>query len=492
VRSLSLTDVGGEVDTGDASERMTMKPRKPLPTGRYQPPGSRRPPPPGAPRRGYGAPPAPAHGKIKQIRRPLTTDVLRKLETDPAFQVMTGDQQWIDPFSGQAVPATQGRLESARAFLQETGVWRDREPLPRVQLEVIRWRFDLMRLLPVEPRLRIFGRDGRWLNPFNGELVADIVREEGKITSHTITAMARVLSTCEEAAGGRLLDSMTLSSRIQSLGIAGRSDSQAGGTLSVDMAKARNVQQNMLVDLPAIEGFELAVHFSPQAGVSGDFYEVITLKNGHVMFVIGDVSGHGMQAALVVATALKTLRFLARTTSNMGNLLIQFNDEIRPDLLPGQFITLFAAELDPVTGSLSCIRAGHHAALLVRLDGDTVLSKVGSQGMAIGLAAGPIFAGSMHTELIHLQPGDVLVQYTDGLTEAMNPQSEEYGEVRLYGAIFAHIDDPLQKMVDEIAQELGRFVNGPLEDDLTIFALAMLPGPEEGSSGEWDQLDPKA
>ncbi len=93
----------------------------------------------------------------------------------------------------------------------------------------------------------------------------------------------------------------------------------------------------------------------------------------------------------------------------------------------------------------------------------------------------------MHTELIHLQPGDVLVQYTDGLTEAMSPQSEEYGEVRLYGAIFAHIDDPLQKMVDEIAQDLGRFVNGPLEDDLTIFALAMLPGPEEGSSGEWDQ-----
>lgn len=470
---------------------MTMKPRKPLPPGRYAPPVSRRTQPAVAPRRGYGTPPAPAQAKLKQIRRPLTTDVLRKLEVDPAFQVMTGDQQWIDPYSGQAVPATQGRLETARAHLQETGAWRDREPLPRTQLEVIRWRFDLMRLLPVEPRLRIFGRDGRWLNPFNGELVAEIVREDGKITSHTITAMAKALSICDEAAGGRLLDSMTLSNRIQSLGIAGRSDPQSGG-LSVDMAKARNVQQHMLVDLPAIDGYELAVHFTPQAGVSGDFYEVITLKNGHVMFVIGDVSGHGMQAALVVATALKTLRFLARTTSNMGNLLIQFNDEIRPDLLPGQFITLFAAELDPVTGSLSCIRAGHHAALLIRLDGDTVLSKVGSQGMAIGLAAGPIFAGSMHTELIHLQPGDVLVQYTDGLTEAMSAQTEEFGEVRLYRALFEHIDKPLQQMVDDIAGEVTRHVNGALDDDLTIFALSMLPVPDEGSSGEWDQMEQKA
>jgi serine phosphatase RsbU (regulator of sigma subunit) len=420
----------------------------------------------------------------------LTTDVLRRLEVDPAFQVMTGDQQWIDPYSGQAIPATQGRMETARAHLHETGVWRDREPLPRTQLEVIRWRFDLMRLLPVEPRLRIFGRDGRWLNPFNGELVADIVREDGKITSHTITAMAKALSICDEAAGGRLLDSMTLSNRIQSVGNAGRSDTQAGG-LSVDMAKARNVQQNMLVDLPSIEGYELAVHFTPQAGVSGDFYEVITLKNGHVMFVIGDVSGHGMQAALVVATALKTLRFLARTTSNMGNLLIQFNDEIRPDLLPGQFITLFAAELDPITGSLSCIRAGHHAALLIRLDGDQVLSKVGSQGMAIGLAAGPIFAGSMHTELIHLQPGDVLVQYTDGLTEAMNTQTEEFGEVRLYGTLFDKIDAPLQELVDYIASEVTKHVNGPLDDDLTIFALAMLQVPDESSSGEWEQMEQK-
>jgi serine phosphatase RsbU (regulator of sigma subunit) len=465
-----------------------------LPGQRYGQQAGRR----GLPAAGATGHRRPPHGhpqQLKSVRRPLPPDLLRQIDTDPLFQVMTGDQQWIDPFSGQAVPAPQGRAEAARAHFTETGSWRDREPMPRQQLEIIRWRIDLMRLLPVEPRLRIFGKDGRWLNPFNGELVADIVREEGKITSHTITAMARVLCGCPEALSGRLLDSQTLSNKIQALGI-GRSESPAAAspnTLSSDMAKARNVQQNMLADLPTVEGYEFAVHFKPHSGVSGDFYEVITLKNGRLLFVIGDVSGHGMQAALVVATALKTLRFLARNTSNSVNLLVQFNDEIRPDLLPGQFITLFAAELDPVSGSLSCIRAGHHAAILVSPDSDTIMRKVGKTGMAIGLAAGPIFAGSVQAEMVHLQPGDLLVQYTDGLTEAMDSESVEFGELRFYASMLNHLDKGAQGTVDAIADDVIAHVKGQLDDDLTIFAISMSPKPEDmTSSGEWEQMEPKA
>jgi len=258
------------------------------------------------------------------------------------------------------------------------------------------------------------------------------------------------------------------------------------------MAKARNVQQNMLADLPVVDGYDIAVHFKPHSGVSGDFYEVITMKNGHIMFVIGDVSGHGMQAALVVATALKTLRFLARQTTNMCNLLIQFNDEIRSDLLPGQFITIFTAELDPVSGSLSCVRAGHHSGLLLSANGDTVLLKVGKTGMAIGLAAGPIFAGSVHVDIVHMQPGDVLMQYTDGLTEAMDSDGNEFGELQLYASLFGHADLSAQDLVDAIAADVVSHVQGQLDDDLTIFALSMLPRVEDmGGSGEWDGMDSK-
>jgi phosphoserine phosphatase RsbU/P len=256
------------------------------------------------------------------------------------------------------------------------------------------------------------------------------------------------------------------------------------------MEKARNVQQNMLVDLPAIDGFELAVHFSPQAGVSGDFYDVLNLRSERVLFVVGDVSGHGMQAALVVATALKTLRFLARSASNLLGLLTMFNDEIRPDLLPGQFITLFAAELDPTSGNLTCIRAGHHAAVLANVDGEVMLRKVGRQGMAIGLAPGQLFAGSMHAEVVRLQPGDVLVQYTDGLTEASNDKNVEFGDARLYASIFNHLDGSLQELVDKIAGDVIKHVHGKMDDDLTIFAVAMMPEPEDpGGSGAWEGLE---
>jgi serine phosphatase RsbU (regulator of sigma subunit) len=483
-----------------------FQPRKPAPGSRYQPQGyqgqaGRR----GLPahnQTGSGRRQTSGHAQMKPIRRPLPPELLKRIDTDPLFAVMTGDQQWINPFTGEPVnAATNGRAETARAHLVENTSWRDKEVLPRMQLEVVRWRIDLMRLLPVEPRLRIFGRDGRWLNPFTGDLVSDIVREEGKITAHTITAMARVLCSCPEAMSGRLLDSQTLSAKIQQLGIGTGSNPATGqaretpgsSALSADMVKARSVQQNMLADLPTVEGYEFGVHFTPHSGVSGDFYEVITLKSGRLMFVIGDVSGHGMQAALVVATALKTLRFLARNTSNVGTLLVQFNDEIRPDLLPGQFITLFVAELDPVTGSLSCIRAGHHAGVMVSADGDVVVRKVGRQGMAIGLAAGPIFAGSMHAEVVHLQPGDVLMQYTDGLTEGMNADSVEYGETRLYASLFTHIGESTQGMVDGMAKDLLAHVGGQLDDDLTIFAISMLPKAEDmASSGEWDQMEPPA
>ena len=174
--------------------QVPLKPRKPVPGGRYHQPGRRNPPPITATgQRRVSVP------QNKPVKRPLPPELLRRIDIDPLFQIMTGDQQWIDPFSGQALPATQGRQEVARQHLVESGSWRDREAMPRTQLDIIRWRIDLMRLLPVEPRLRIFGRDGRWLNPFNGEMVGDIVREDGKITAHTITAMAGVLCHCSEA-----------------------------------------------------------------------------------------------------------------------------------------------------------------------------------------------------------------------------------------------------------------------------------------------------
>lgn len=409
---------------------------------------------------------------------------------------MTADhQQWIDPYTGTPVPASLGRIQAAREYLTESGVWKEGECLSRQALEVVKWRLDLMRLLPIEPRLRIFGRDGiGWLNPFTGELVSGIAREEGKITGRSVLAMAQHLSTCPQAVNGRPLDGPALLARMQVLGIAPQQATPASALatqtptsnteLTDDMAKAKSVQQHMLADLPEIPGFELAVHYAGHSGVSGDFYEVIRLHDGRILILLGDVSGHGMQAALVVATALKTLRFLARQANDLGLLLTQFNDEIRTDLLPGQFITMFAALLDPASRRLRCIRAGHHHALIANLTATTILRRIGQSGIAIGLVPGAVFSNSLREEIIELQPGDVLFQYTDGLTEAADAEGNEYGEGRMCGALLAGFEMPLQDLLDNMAKSVLTFVGGTLADDLTLLSLAVLSPDEEPGDGD--------
>src|SRR4051812_22974124 len=140
--------------------------------------------------------------------RELPPEILRRVDADPSFQVMTLDLQiWIDPYTGKAVPASLGRAQAAREYLLDNDkLWKTQEPLPLARLEYERWRLDLIRLLPLEPRLRMFGRDGGWLNPYNGEFISSITRDEGKITLHTVSLMAEALCLTPAARGGRLLE----------------------------------------------------------------------------------------------------------------------------------------------------------------------------------------------------------------------------------------------------------------------------------------------
>jgi serine phosphatase RsbU (regulator of sigma subunit) len=423
---------------------------------------------------------------VAQQARTLPPELAHRIEVDPLFQVMTLDHQhWIDPYTGRAVPASLGRVRAAHEYLLENDLWREHEPLPMSRLDYERWRHDLVKLIPLEPRLRLFDRDGAWLNPYTGEFVHGVTRDEGKLTAHTVAAMARNLCASPAARGGRLLEAQFLVNKARTR--QDRPDttsyfSRQPKAYDEAMEKAKSVQQNMLSSLPFVEGFQFAVHYTPHHGVSGDFYEVLTLPDDRVLLVVGDVSGHGMQAALVVATALKTLRFIARQTSDLVNLVTQFNAEIRADLLPGQFITLFAGALDPITGRFSCVRAGHHASLIANMRSDVVLRRIGRIGMAVGLASGQTFSATLREEVVQLEPGDVLVQYTDGVTEALSPSDDEYGEARLYASVLDHMTLPPQQLVDGIAHAVARHANGSVGDDLTILAV-VVGGPRQDSDG---------
>jgi serine phosphatase RsbU (regulator of sigma subunit) len=423
---------------------------------------------------------------VKAAPRPLPPDLLRRIENDPLFMVVTLDgTQWIDPFSGEPVPVgPQGRASAARVHLAESGGWRNGNALPLGQLETERWRLDLTRLLPTEPRLRIFLKDNRgWINPFSGEVVQGVERPDGKLTPRTLWQMSQKLAVCPHARAGRMFDMQELLNRGRAYGAAQAAQEPTPPTpraehqaLSEDMAQAQSVQQHMLSEMPKPPGYELAVHLSPHAGVAGDFYEVTTLRDGRIFIALGDVSGHGMQAALVVATALKTIRFVARSTSDLTELVCRFNDEIKPDLMPGQFITLFAAVLDPDNRVFSCLRAGHQPAVLVNLARDDVMRRLGRRGMAIGLATGAVFAQSLHQVSMQLEAGDIIVQSTDGALEAMNGEDVQFGESRYLASVLSRYESSAQELVDGVAEDVRAYVEERgVGDDLTVLALAVLP-----------------
>ena len=434
---------------------------------------------------------------------PVLPDVLmRRIDADPSFQVMTVDGlHWIEPFTAQLIPAGIGRAAAAREWLAgHPDRWRDREPLPHGELELVRVQHDLARRVEAgnpfyDPRFCLFANADLglgWLNPCTGEFVASVQRQDGRITPRTLNAMARVLVADPDFRAGRMHDLNGLRVKAQAIVAQMRGTGRftaaampqtptpAGGASVLppaqddDLTRARQVQDQLLPDLPALDGYDIGVHFTPHHGVSGDFYEALTLRDGRVLLAVGDVSGHGMQAALVVASALKTLRLLARDCGELARLIAAFNDEIKPDLPPGEFLTLVVALLSPDTREVEVMRAGHHAPLLANIARPQILRRCGGSGMAIGLAMGESFARTLRTERLTLEPGDTLVLYTDGLAEADHPELGQFGEHRVCGKLLEHIESGAQEIADAMAEAGSRHASGQSADDVTVLVLSSL------------------
>lgn len=413
--------------------------------------------------------------------RPLTGDLLERIERDPAFNVVTADRQrWICPYDGRAVQIVMGRVRTAREHLVETGLWLRGEPLPLVRIEYFRWMFELPSLLRGEPRMRMFSASG-WLNPFNGETITALARPaSGTIGLEFMERMARHLAGCPEARDGRMMTTDQLGAKLSTSG----AHRVVASNAAQDMARAREVQQRQLRRPVEIPGFEIGLHFAPRSEVSGDFYDQIAMPDGRQLLVLGDVSGHGMQAALVVASAVKTLRLLAREGGDLVALLGRLNTELRTDLVPGQFITLSALLLDPDAAVATLALAGHHPALLVNPAESVVARRVGRCGIALGLVPSEVFMKSLQIEALDLRSGDVLVQYSDGCSEAKDRQDREFGTGRLFAQAIVLAKDSAQTLADSTAQEVRRWAAGTLDDDLTLLVLRLLPDAEEPAQAD--------
>ena len=260
-------------------------------------------------------------------------------------------------------------------------------------------------------------------------------------------------------------------------------ETQARERLEQELRVARVVQQTLLPkELPELDGWQVAAYWQPAQAVSGDFYDFIALPDGNLGVVEADVTGKGVPAALVMAATRGILRVAAeQDPASPGKVLAHVNDLLCPDLPPSMFVTCLYGVLNPATGRFVFANAGHN--LPTKRTADAVV-ELRATGMPLGLL--PEMTYDEHEAM--LEPGEIILIYSDGLVEAHNPQGEMFSFPRLRtlaGGLGSGAD-----LIEQLRGALADFV-GPgweQEDDVTFVTLERtsppLPRRERGPGGE--------
>ncbi|HET7758149.1 MAG TPA: SpoIIE family protein phosphatase [Steroidobacteraceae bacterium] len=244
---------------------------------------------------------------------------------------------------------------------------------------------------------------------------------------------------------------------------------QAQAQLKAELEVARALQLAILPSaFPVRAGCDGAARMIPATTMGGDFYDFIELPAGQVGLVTADVSGHGVPAAFFMAVARTYLRDLALQHETPGGCLAHANEALCTQNPLALFVTVFYCMLDPATGLLRYANGGHNPPYVRRNDG-AVEALNGAAGPALGVLPGVGFPDHR----LQLRPGDRLVLYTDGVTEAFNPANEAYGAERLIAEVRAAGDGAAAVLVERICRSITTFSAGaPQADDITLTVLA--------------------
>ncbi|RKZ14237.1 hypothetical protein DRQ50_09265, partial [bacterium] len=198
-----------------------------------------------------------------------------------------------------------------------------------------------------------------------------------------------------------------------------------------ELATAGSILDHILPsDLPTVEGYDLQAHLEPCLELGGDLYDARMMDDGRLAFLLGDVVGKGLGAALLVSQILSLSRFMLGEQWEPAPLIERLNREIFLSTDHVRFATAFMGYLEPDTGRVTCVNAGHNQPVLVRADGTVQQCATG------GLPVGVIAESEYPTASVNLEPGDTLALFSDGIPETANDQDDEYGEER-FGALVA-------------------------------------------------------
>jgi len=240
--------------------------------------------------------------------------------------------------------------------------------------------------------------------------------------------------------------------------------------LAAEINLAAEVQQSILPrSIPTVPGFEFAARMYPARIVAGDYYGFIELANGEVAVVIGDVSGKGVAAGLLMPSIEVTLRMDAPRFPGTNDLLHAFNNVVHQVTGGHRFISLFYGKLCARSRSLEYTNAGHNPPLLVRAGADP--SRLDQGGPVLGILPDSEY----RRDVVTLCQGDILVLYTDGVVEAESSTGEEYSEKRLATIVSSHPHESAEELVESIYSSVTQFRGTtPQADDMTLLVLKVL------------------
>jgi sigma-B regulation protein RsbU (phosphoserine phosphatase) len=244
-----------------------------------------------------------------------------------------------------------------------------------------------------------------------------------------------------------------------------------------DLERALEIQRALLPkEIAQVPGFEVVAAWEPARVVGGDYYDVIRLSDGKIAICIADVVGKGISAALLMANVQATVRAYAAQPASASWLCRRVNEVLSSNIAADKFVTLFYGILDSRARTLQYSNAGHLPPLLVRSNGSS--EKLSEGGAVLGVFP----EGDYADALVHLRPGDRLLLFTDGITEAADLNSEEYGEVGLLRAAQAAVALSPTDLKAHLLTDVNRFCNSHLHDDVTLLLVCAQESPSDRSA----------
>jgi sigma-B regulation protein RsbU (phosphoserine phosphatase) len=281
-----------------------------------------------------------------------------------------------------------------------------------------------------------------------GIVYADSPLAEGRFTEDHL----KVLSTLASVAAIRVQNARLMEQQMERV------------RLERELQVASEIQQRFQpASAPIVAGYELQGISFPCYEIGGDYYDFIEREDGRLIVALGDVSGKGPSAALLMSSLHAAVHAHSESHNSLAKTIGAVNRYLVDSTPANRFVTLFYAELDPKNGSLAFLNAGHNPPLICHAGG--TMEQLAAGGLPLGIMANADFREGK----TRLHPGDVLVIYSDGVSEAVNPKGEEFGPTRLYETVARNLDASAAGIRDRIESALTKFCQGtPAADDITL------------------------